>query len=124
MGKKTVARAAKKAISPQVKKTKLNLQLRETLSDAYAVVMGARYARSISTVTLETMMREQIEEIDGVDGKTAIRLNKLDLVEKIVNSTKEVIKTAKSLPSESFKIEASAKEQKSGANVNTPEIPS
>lgn len=121
---KTVARPAKKAVSPQVKKTKLSIKLRESMSSAYSAVMGSRYAHSVSTVTLEAMMREQIEEIEGVDGKTPIRMNKLDQVEKIVQSLKNAVATAKRLPIEAFKIEASAKEQEQGQNVNTPEVPS
>ena len=119
----TVVRDAKKAVSPEVKKTQLSLQIRETLSNAYSVVMGSRYAHSISSVTLETLMLEQIEDIEGSDGKTTIRLNRLDEIEKIVNSTKEAVKTAKSLPPEAFKIEASSKEQQAGENINTPELP-
>ena len=94
------------------------------MSSAYSAVMGSRYAHSVSTVTLEAMMREQIEEIEGSDGKTPIRMNKLDQVEKIVQSLKDAVATAKKLPIEAFKIEASAKEQEQGQNVNTPEVPS
>ena len=110
-----------KAVSPKVAKTKLSLQLRESLSNAYAAVMGSRYAYSCSAITLETLMREQIEDIEGADGKSAIRLNKLDTVERIVNNALEAIKTAKSLPPEAFKIEADDKEQEE--NINTPELP-
>lgn len=121
--KKTVQRGAKKAVSPEVKKTKLSIKLREAMSSAYSAVMGTRYAHSVSTVTLEAMMREHIEEIEGTDGKTPIRINKLDQVEKIVTALKEAVKTAKKLPPELFSLKSWEEKQKSD-NANTPEVPS
>ncbi|MFW9801213.1 MAG: hypothetical protein ACFFFC_01055 [Candidatus Thorarchaeota archaeon] len=114
---------ATKTISPEVKKTNLNLQLREALSNAYTAILGNRYAYNISTVTLETMMRSHINEIKGTDGITEIRLNKIDAVDRVVNEAIAAINVAKSLSPDYFKIEASAKEQQEGANVNTPEEP-
>ena len=123
MGRKTVARPAKKSTSSEAKKAKLSIKLRETMSSAYSAVMGSRYAYSVSTVTLESMMREQIEEIEGEDGKTAIRSNKLEIVDQIVNSLKEAVATAKKIPPESFTLEAWQKKNQSQQNVNTPEVP-
>jgi hypothetical protein len=107
--------------SIESKKTKINLQLREALGNAYTAIMGDLYARSIAVVTLESMMREQVNDIEGTDGTTAIRLNKLDTVDKIVNEAIAAINTAKNLSPEYFKISASDKEQQYGENVNTPE---
>lgn len=113
----------KKAVAPQVKKTQLSIQLRTVLSDAYSAVMGERYARSVSTVTLETLISEQINQIEGTDGKTAIRLNKKDQVAKVVNSAKAAITTAKSMPPDAFKVDVDSSENQENANINTPEVP-
>ena len=123
MGRRTVARPAKKATSAEAKKSKLSIKLRETMSTAYSAVMGTRYAYSVSTVTLEAMMREQIEEIEGEDGKTDIRPNKLETVEQIVNSLKEAVAAAKKIPPESFTLESWKEKNQSQQNVNTPETP-
>jgi hypothetical protein len=96
---------AQKANSPEAKKTKLNLQLRTVLGEAYAVVMGSRYAESVSAVTLETLMREQIEQIEGTDGVTSIRPNKKARVEKILEQTKAAVEQVKKLPPSYFKFE-------------------
>ena len=116
----------KKANAPAVEKTKLNLQLRETLANAYSFVLGEKFTFSVSTVNIETLMQEQINQIEGTDGKTEIRLNKLDELDKIVNGISEVVKTVKALPPSQFSVDT---EDRAGGNVNTPidgdgEIPS
>lgn len=109
--------ANKKANAPQAKKTKLNLQIRETLGAAYAFVLGEKLTASMSAVTLEELMREQINQIEGTDGKTDIRPNMIDEVDKVVNSITEVVKTVKALPPSSFSLDT---EDRKGGNVNTP----
>lgn len=118
--------AKKKANAPKVKKTKLNLQLREILGSAYSFVLGEKFTASVSSVNLETLMQEQINQIEGTDGKTEIRLNKKDEVDKLVNGVTEVVKALKKLPVRSFSVDT---EDRQGGNVNTPvsgegEIPS
>lgn len=118
--------AKKKANAPDVKKTKLNLQIREILGRAYSFVLGEKFTTSVSTVNLETLMQEQINQIEGTDGKTDIRMNKKDELEKMVTDVKEAVKTVKKLPPRSFSIDS---EDRKDGNVNTSidgegEIPS
>ena len=118
--------AKKKATAPDVKKTKLNLQIREILGRAYSFVLGEKFTASVSTVNLETLMQEQINQIEGTDGKTDIRMNKKDDLEKMVTAVKEAVKTVKKLPPRSFSIDS---EDRKNGNVNTSidgegEIPS
>jgi hypothetical protein len=118
--------AKKKANAPDVKKTKLNLQIREILGRAYSFVLGEKFTASVSTVNLETLMQEQINQIEGTDGKTDIRMNKKDDLEKMVTAVKEAVKTVKKLPPRSFSIDS---EDRKNGNVNTSidgegEIPS
>jgi len=109
--------ARKKANAPAVKKTKLNLQLREVLGDAYAFVLGERLTASISAVSLEKLMQEQINQIEGTDGKTDIRLNKKDALTRLTTKISEVVRTVKKLPSSSFSLSS---EDRQDGNVNTP----
>jgi len=118
--------AKKKANAPAVKKTKLNLQIREILGSAYSFVLGEKFTASVSTVNIETLMQEQINQIEGTDGKTDIRLNKKDELDKMLNGISEVVKTVKKLPPSSFSIDT---EDRKDGNVNTPasgggEVPS
>jgi hypothetical protein len=61
--------ADKKANAPSVQKTKLNLQIREVLGDAYSFILGEKFTASVSTINLETLMQEQINQIEGTDGR-------------------------------------------------------
>lgn len=106
----------KKALAPKVKKTRLNLQIRDILGDAYSFVQGEKFTASVSTVNLETLMQEQINQIEGTDGKTDIRLNKKDALDKIVNSISEVVRTVKKIPPSSFSLSS---EDREDGNVNT-----
>ena len=105
-----------KANAPQVKKTKLNLQIREVLSDAYSFVLGEKLTASVSTVSLETLMQEQINQIEGTDGMTEIRLNKKDALDKILNSITDVVAAVKKLPPSYFSLNS---EDRVDGNVNT-----
>ena len=110
----------KKAVAPNEKKTKLNLQLREVLGDAYSFVLGEKFTDSMSSVTLEEMMLEQINQTSGTSGKTDIRPNKLDQLERIVTQIEKVVKTVKDLPPSYFVRDADKNGAAGGSNVNTP----
>lgn len=114
-------KATSKKQSATSRKTRLNLQMRETLGEAYAVVMGARYAEQVSSVTLEQLMQEQINIIEGTDGTTSIRRNKVDEVDRIVESTKKVVEQAKKKHPSEFAIDVD--DRASEDNVNTPITP-
>ena len=103
------------------KKTRLNLKLRATLGEAYAVVMGARYNEQISAVTLEVVMQEQINIIEGTDGITAIRPNKLDEVARILEETTTAIDQVKKKHPSDFAVDID--DRAADTNVNTPETP-
>jgi hypothetical protein len=118
--------AKKKANAPSVKKTKLNLQIREILGNAYSFVLGEKFTASVSTVNLETLMQEQINQIEGTDGKTDVRMNKKDELEKMITDVEQAVKIVKELPPRSFSIDT---EDRKNGNVNTSiegegEIPS
>ena len=112
---------APKSNAPQVAKTKLSLQLREILGTAYAFVQGRQFTESMSAVTLEVLMKDQIEDIKGTP-KISGRLNKIAEVAKIVENTTKVVEEVKKIPPETF--QAAVKDPaQSDANVNTPEDP-
>jgi hypothetical protein len=106
----------KKAIAPKAKKTRLNLQLREILGDAYSFVLGEKLTKSVSSIPLESLMRMHIEQIEGVDGMTSIRLNKKDEVTKIMNSITGAVDAVKALPPSAFSLSS---EDSAGGNTNT-----
>lgn len=108
--------AKKKAVAPEAKKTKLNLQIREVLADAYSFVLGERFTSSSSAVGLEVLMQEQLNQIEGTDGKTEIRLNRTDALDKLLNSVSEVVRTVKQLPPSYFSLNS---EDREDGNVNT-----
>lgn len=115
----------KKANAPEVKKTKLSIQVREVLGNAYAFVQGRKFTESISSMTLESAMKEQIELIEGTEGRTPIRLNKLDQIEKITTQTKETVALVKKLPANAFRVEADDRAtDRNQGSANTPEVPS
>lgn len=109
--------AKKKANAPKAKKTKLNLQVREILGNAYAFVLGEKFTASVSTVNLETLMQEQINQIEGTDGKTEIRPNKIEELDRMVNGVTDVVKVVKKLPPRTFSVDTEDREK---GNVNTP----
>ena len=107
--------------APQVAKTKLSLQLREILGAAYSFVQGRQFTDSVSTVTLEVLMKDQIDDIKGTP-KISGKLNKLAEIDKIVTDTTKAVEEVKKVPPQTF--QAAVKDAtRSDANVNTPEDP-
>lgn len=107
----------KNAVAPKVKSTKLNLQIRQILADAYSFVQGEKFTASVSSVNLETLLSEQIDQIEGTDGKTSIRLNKKDEVARLVNKITQTVATVKKMQPSAFIVKGGDKKK---ANVNTP----
>lgn len=107
----------KNAVAPKVLSTKLNLQFRQILADAYSFVQGERFTASVSSVNLETLMAEQIEQIEGTDGKTSIRLNKKDEVTRLINQTTKAVAAVKKMDPTAFTVKGGDKKK---PNVNTP----
>ena len=111
----------KKPNAAQVTKTKLSMQLREILGAAYSFVQGRQFTESVSTVTLEVLMKDQIDDIKGTP-KIPGRLNKLAEIDKIVTDTTKAVEEVKKVPPEVFQAAVKDATQKN-ANVNTPEDP-
>jgi len=105
-----------RAVSPEAQQTQLNLQIRTVLGEAYAFLVGEQYAESIAAVSLETLMREQIDQIQGTSGRTSIRLNQIDRIDRMLAQLSQVVDAVTALPPEAFQIEASEETQ----NVNSP----
>lgn len=114
---------ATKANAPTVKKTKLSLQLREVLGRAYGFVNGERFTEQVAAVTLEALMQEQINQIEGTDGKTDIRLNKRDELDKLITEVSAAVEEVKKLPPEAFKIDTDERSNSNQANTEL-EVPS
>ena len=114
--------ARKKANAPQVKKTKLNLQIRQIMGDAYSFVLGEKFVDQINAVTLESLMAEQINLVEGSDGVTAIRRNKKDALEHLTTQVETAVAQLKKIPPKEFKIEADewSKDPSKPAQANTP----
>ena len=111
-----------KSNSPQVAKTKLSLQLREILGAAYSFVQGRQFTETISTLTLEVLMKDQIDDIQGTP-KVPGRLNKLAEIDKIVTDTTKAVEEVKKTPPETFQAAVKDAQKADDANVNTPEDP-
>jgi hypothetical protein len=115
-------KAPPKPNAPQVTKTKLSLQLREILGAAYAFVQGRQFTETVSTVTLEVLMKDQIDDIKGTP-KVPGRLNKIAEIDKIVTDTTKAVEEVKKVPPETFAAAVKDATQSESANVNTPEDP-
>jgi hypothetical protein len=76
------------------------------ISDAYSAVVSSQFNESISSVTLESLAQEQIEQIEGKDGITAIRPNRLTEIDRIVNELTTAVELAKSMDPRYFQINA------------------
>lgn len=96
----------KKATAPQVKKTKLNLRLRQIMGDAYSFVLSEKFTDQINAVTLESLMAEQINLVEGSEGVTAIRRNKKDALDHLTTQLETAAAQIKKVPPKDFEIEA------------------
>jgi hypothetical protein len=102
------------------KKLKQNLEIRRALSDAYAFVVGANFTRGVNDLTLEDLLQAHIEAIEGLDGITAIRPNKLDALNKMVSGISDLVEQVMKTPAKSFQIEVDDRVRTSLV-ANTPE---
>jgi hypothetical protein len=111
-----------KSTAPQVTKTKLSLQLREILGAAYAFVQGRQFTETISTVTLEVLMKDQIDDISGTP-KIPGKSNRIAEINKIVTETTKAVEEVKKLPPSFFAAAVKDPDDPENENVNTPEDP-
>lgn len=112
----------KKAVAPKVKKTKLNLQIRHIMGDAYSFILSEKFIDQVNAVSLESLMSEQINLVEGSDGVTAIRMNKKSALEKLVTQLTTAAAQLKKIPPKAFKVEADerASDPSMPAQANTP----
>lgn len=99
---------------------KQNIELRRIMSDAYAFVVGAQFNNSISALTLEDLIQQHIESIEGVDGVTSVRPNKLAQIDQIIESTTAAVEKAKNIAPQAFQIAADSRSRTS-TTANTTE---
>lgn len=88
----------------------LSLQLRQTISDAYAFVRSREVSSSFSAVTFEDLAQQQLERLSG--NGTPTRPSYAARVEGVANAVRAAAEKIKSLPADAFK--------NTNKNVNTP----
>ena len=81
--------------SKLTKQTRLKLQMREILSNAYAFVRGRQYTETIANVTYEELLDKAIDRIEGTEGRSDVRSTLLDRVEKIKEEISNAVTTVK-----------------------------
>lgn len=92
-----------------------NSRLRESISRAYARLLGEQVSKSFTAFTFEEALDAQIERIEGTS--TKLRPNLLDRVKKIESEVVDAVKQIKALPPEEFT------EVDTTLTVNTKEDP-
>lgn len=68
--------------------------VQEMLHEAYSTVRGSEMSKSISNVTLDHLLQEQIDSIRGV-GQTSSKLSRLRTIEQNIDA---VVQAAKGTP--------------------------
>jgi hypothetical protein len=94
------------------KKQELSFELRRSLNNAYAFVEGQKSAQSFAALTIEDLLDQQIESIEGKD--TQARPNQLNRIMKTVNDVVAAAEKIKSMPDDAFN------EHDEKLDVNTP----
>jgi len=77
-----------------------NTNMREAISNAYAVILGEQSVKSFYAFTFEDALDNQIERIEGKS--TKLRPNVLDYIDKVESDVLKVIEQLKALPPDSF----------------------
>jgi hypothetical protein len=104
------------------KQTKLKIQMREILGNAYSFVRGRQYTKTIASLTYEELLDKAIDRIEGTDGRSDVRSTILDRVKKIKEETAQAVTTVKKQPPDYWGL--SSDDRTTPAEVqNTPEEP-
>jgi hypothetical protein len=82
------------------KKQEVSFELRRSLNNAYAFVEGQKTIQSFSALTIEDLLDQQIERIEGQD--TQARPNELNRITKTVNDVVAAAEKIKSMPDDAF----------------------
>jgi hypothetical protein len=77
-----------------------NLEIRESLNNAYAAVEGQKAVQSFAAFTFEDALDLQIERIEGAD--TELRPNELHRVDKIESNVVSAVAKVKVMPPSAF----------------------
>ena len=86
------------ANSKALKQKKLNLQMREIISNAYAFVRSREYTQTIANITYEELLDKAIDRIEGTKGRSDVRGTRLDRVNKIKQEVAQAVETVKKQP--------------------------
>jgi hypothetical protein len=100
------------AASTKSKQTKLNLQMREILGNAYGFVRGREYTKSVANITYEQLLDAAIDRIEGTKGRSDVRDTILDRVKKIKEEISTAVDTVKKRPPHEWVIESDDKSSK------------
>jgi len=102
------------------KQTKLSMQMREILGNAYAFVRGRQYTETVANLTYEELLDAAIDRIEGTQGSSSVRSTLLDRVKKIKAEVSGAVTTVKKQPPSYWKL-ASDDRVKSEDSQNTEE---
>ena len=108
--------------STKERQKRLNLQLRETLANAYTFIRSRQYTESVANITYEELLDQAVGRIEGTEGRNEVRSTKLERVQKIKSEISQAVATVKSRPPQEWAIEGDenvAEEDR----ANTPEKP-
>lgn len=86
--------------------TKLKMQMREILGNAYSFVRGRQYTKTISNITYEELIDAAIDRIEGTQGVTNVRSTIKDRVKKIKEEIVQAVDTVKKQPPSYWQIES------------------
>ena len=87
------------------KQAKLNLQMREIISNSYTFVRSRQYTETVANITYEELLDAAIDKIEGVKGRSDVRGTKLDRIEKIKAEVVQAVDTVKSLPPSQWQLQ-------------------
>ena len=93
-------------LTTKQKQTKLNLQMREILGNAYSFVRGRQYTASIANITYEELLDAAIHQIEGTEGRSDVRVPILDRIRKIKEEISQAVTTVKSIEPERWALDS------------------
>jgi len=88
------------------KQTKLTMQMREILGNAYSFVRGRQYTETVANLTYEELLDAAIERIEGTKGSSSVRSTLLDRVKKIKAEVAQAVTTVKKKPPSYWKLKS------------------
>lgn len=80
------------------KQTKLTMQMREILGNAYAFVRSRQYTETVANLTYEELLDAAIDRIEGTKGSGSKRATLLDRVKKLKAEVGQAVTTVKKQP--------------------------